>query len=876
MRWLVAALLLLTVTLTPLAAQATSGRAAPTCSQADVTTLGPTTSVGDGECVVVDLGLLQPGDVYDMSLIVVDDAVDLLLFDQNGLQPYELGQSYRSSVVFPASTESALGGYEFHWSVPPSIAAKRWSLVLDNLAHDGDGGLGDQGGSTATVSVEVTRLNQAYWTPYNNLVAVEADDHALLLSGSDLQLDAGTVVVVSAWPMEFIGDVYLQTRTMYDRYVAGGIGVQFLDGAALQSVTQASSFTWQVPASLEGEELLLVVDNTETPLGGGNGSESLRMTVRLEMAPPLTPTVNDDKSGTVSLGETLTLDATATPNRLGQRGSFSWDLDDEEDTNGDGNASNDVDAQGLTVDASWSTPGTRTVHVTMTSPSGEVASSTHQVSVVDTVPPVPRIQTDATPVAGGWRLDVGDTVTINCMSSTDDDVISQCAWTVDGVSQGTNTTFSQTWTTVGQHLVELTVTDASGNVASTNATLRSIDPSLPEFNLSGVAEFPTEATAGDELRFRVVVSDPYDGPANLRVHWDLDPTKDTDKNGDAGDDPDRVGINVLIPFERAGQQDIVITVFDASNNSNRYAFQVDVIPAPTTSTSYTGLVVGVLVLGALMGAGVLGFRFWQRRLALDLLLNRGLNHEDAKAHMAMVAQQERLPLLSKAVAYAGLHLGEVVPREVQEAQQKQAEFDAIYGNSPAEVSTTAFAPPASTYAMSAGSSQAAAEAAALLEVEAPAPNRSVATNDPLSALMDDDDDEQELVPTSVEPAAPSVVLPATAAETAAPSSAVSVPAVALPAMAPTSDTPAMGGPEAGVALPPSSDAVTQPSMAQSAAPVTTSPQAGPTPPPAPAPRSVRHTCSACSAMFEVDVPAGLSQALVACPRCGTDQLIRVE
>ena len=43
-----------------------------------------------------------------MSIIVVDDAIDVLFFDQNGIQPYELGQSYRSSMAQPASTESAL------------------------------------------------------------------------------------------------------------------------------------------------------------------------------------------------------------------------------------------------------------------------------------------------------------------------------------------------------------------------------------------------------------------------------------------------------------------------------------------------------------------------------------------------------------------------------------------------------------------------------------------------------------------------------------------------------------------------------------------------------------------------------------------------
>ena len=161
MRWATAWGLVVLLLLAPLSVHADSGRDAPTCASTSAQSLPPTLDVDDGACTTVDLGLLQPGDVYAMSIIVVDDAIDVLFFDQNGIQPYELGQSYRSSMVQPASTESALGALEFHWKVPPSISAKRWYMVLDNTAHDGDDGQGDQGGGSSTVSVSLARLNQA-------------------------------------------------------------------------------------------------------------------------------------------------------------------------------------------------------------------------------------------------------------------------------------------------------------------------------------------------------------------------------------------------------------------------------------------------------------------------------------------------------------------------------------------------------------------------------------------------------------------------------------------------------------------------------------------------------------------------------------------
>ena len=77
--------------LAPLSVHADSGRDAPTCASTSAQSLPPTLDVDDGACTTVDLGLLQPGDVYAMSIIVVDDAIDVLFFDQNGIQPTNWG-----------------------------------------------------------------------------------------------------------------------------------------------------------------------------------------------------------------------------------------------------------------------------------------------------------------------------------------------------------------------------------------------------------------------------------------------------------------------------------------------------------------------------------------------------------------------------------------------------------------------------------------------------------------------------------------------------------------------------------------------------------------------------------------------------------------
>ena len=853
MRWSMAWGLVFLLLAAPLTVQADVGRDAPSCLTQTSETLPSTLDIDPDVCVIVDLGTLQPGDVYDLSIIVVDDALDVLFFDENSIQPYELGQSYRSVMAQPASTESALGALEFHWKVPPSISAKRWYMVLDNTAHDGDAGLGDQGGVRSTVSATVDRLNQAYWTPYHDLLSVDAGGFDVLLSGDDLRLDAGTTVVLSAWDLTFVGDVYLQTRTMHDRYLAGGVGVQFIDGGALQSVETPQSLTWQVPSALEGEELLLVVDNTDAPLGGGNGTEMLRISVRLELAPPLTPVITDEQMATVSLGESISLNASSTPNRLGQQGTFSWDYDASVDSDNDGNPANDADATGFVVSPSWSVPGEKTVSVVMTAPSGQQASTTYAVTVQDVTPPVARIQSNGTSVAGGWRIDVNNAIQLSCTASTDDHQTDSCDWTIDGEVTTNVSSLTFTPDEIRVYEVSLTVKDASGNVGTLSAVINSVDPTIPRFDASLLPNFPTTATEGEAISFEVVVFDDYDDNATLRVHWDLQPGKDTDGNGVLKDDPDRVGLNPSITFASPGLQEIVVTVFDNSNNSANYAFSIDIAAAPTSSSSPSFAIIALLVALVIGGVGLLGFRTIQRNRGLNLLIEKGLSREEAHAHMAGVAQQRKLGFFSKPEDYAGVDMGEPVSQEERRAAQAQAEMEAIYGSSNQADVNAGFAPQAAQVSMSPASNQAAAEAAAMFN------------DDDTSFGQPMDDLVEEIAGAS----AVAVEVPA------ATSSPVSLPTtstggVALPGdPSSSSEVPEEITPSAMPVSLPETTVIEQETPPEPASPAQV-------PPALPTPQSVRHTCTSCGAVFEIDMPAGLRQALVACPACASDQTIVVD
>ena len=820
MRSSVLVVLLLCVMLIPSTSLATEGRAEPGCLNDTPGAFSSATVIGDGACIKINLGVLTPGDVYDLSIIVSQDELDVLVFDQNSIQPYDLGQSYRNLFEQVPSTESALGSYQFHWQVPPSINAKAWYIVFDNTAHSGDQGMGDQGGVDSRASLTVSKITDSYWTPFHNLIAVENDSSDTLLSGDDLQLDAGTSIVVTAWSLEGNGDLYLQTRAMNDLYSSGGVGTLYITGAALQSVEGTSSFSWIVPNELDGEELILVADNTDTPVGGASGDSPLRMTVRVELTPQLNPIISDDSNSSTIVGSSVMLDAYSTPNRLNQISSASWDFDAGVDVDADGDFTNDEDATGWDAVAAWSTPGDRTVTLTVNSPVGTSASSTSVISVLDVVNPVARIGGNGQPISGGWKLATGDSILLNCDGSTDDHVVSMCAWNLDGNPYGQNNSVAFSWADIGTHEVTLTVSDASGNSNSISTTLLVTDTTIPVLDQSSLVLLPSSGQVGDVLTCVVQATDAYDSASLLRYHWDLNPEVDLDGNGDARDDDDQTGSTTDLEFTKPGQYDVVVTVFDQSNNSDSHAFTLT-IEAPPEKGSIAGILLVVLFIGALtMGVALLGHRRWQNGIAKELLIGRGLSEVEAEAHMATVASTRKIPLFSSAVVLAGLDAGEVQSSSSKIEEEKAAELAAIYGDQSSDETQaqSSFAPPSfAQQTFSAGSQAAAADAMALFNDETPAP--------------------------LTQPTMPAAQVTSELYTTAAPQTVVKSGGVSLPeGVNPTSSKPA---PETS--------------------PVQEQPEA--------TTRSV--ACSGCATVFEVQIPPGASTVVVACPTCSRDATVSV-
>ena len=800
--------------------QATEGRDAPQCLSVSESTLSSQVLVVNDACMRFDLGMLQPGDVFEFSITVIDDSLDVLVFDESGLQPYLLGQSYRSTYQQVPSTEFANGEYEFHWKVPASINAKSWTVIIDNLAHDGDQGEGDQGGVDGRISMSVTQLTDTPWTPHHDLVGIIPDGYLTLLEGTSLQLEEGTTIAVTAWSLEGLADVYLQTESMNANYLSGQSNVA-LTGASLLAVDGTSSFSWVVPSALANQPLKLVVDNTDDPDGQGDGSTTVRITIRVQLIPVIQAQFVAENT-TVPMNTLVGFDASSTPNNLGQISQYTWDFDSTVDGNNDVDFINDVDAIGLTSEAQWTSPGERNVTLTVL---GQNSFDRQQqtITVDDINNPVPRItgttasSSTATPVSGGWRIAYANTLVLTCNSSSDDDSISACSWSLDGAPYNQQTTVSFNWSTIGEHVVGLTVFDQSGNSASTQVDVRVVDGSIPmidddNFNPQKSLE------EGQIYTYSINANDVYDSASNLRYHWDINPSKDTDQNGNPTDDPDYIGSNVDLLFDTAGTKTVVVTVFDASNNTDTRTFTIVVEESVESSTNFGLVAVVLFIFVVTLSISFIGYRRWQSSIAVGLLTGRGLSEPEAKAHMGMVRQSQKLPLFAKAIQLAGLDVGEVVTRDQQEQARKEAELQSIYGSGEVEeIPQAQFAPKRE---ISQASSQAAAEAAALFFDDAPpAPAVETIAQDPDDALL------QEL--------------------------------------GSMNENPPMAPQSGGIQLP------------ENMAPPAEIPEPAPEIVEEEAPSNLlKGSCNSCSLKFQVPMPAGVNEAIVVCPSCSEEQLFQ--
>ena len=640
-------------------ATATEGRAPPQCASldlSDVVSSSTGVSVEPGACVIIDIGTRSYTTTLGFDIEVLDDAMDVLLFDQSSIQSYQNGQNYRSSFNKEVSFESMIGAKWLDWAPPQSISPKNWYLVFDNSAHDGDEGMGDQGGMTARFKLQLAPIGAEDYPLIHDTFLLQPNQRINMAS---FNVDSSTGLTYWVHPLSGDGDIFIQS----DNQLSGDLIISGsrMDNFGGQDKTQLD---WTVPVFLNLQNLNLIAE--AGPLG-------LHFSVKAWFDPVLAPEIVDYSNSTTTIGESVILDAGNTPNSLQQLSVLSWDFDSD----------GTQDSTGTLVQAVWYSPGLKTINLTVQSKSGETSIASHQVEVIDVKNPNAVITGigGVMDLNGDRRLLRLSDLVLQATNSNDDDAIASASWAVDGEQVSSASQFTFMRSEIGSYLVTLTVSDPSGNIGSVNLTVIVYDSTEPILVTSDITAI-SKVEQGKEVEFRAKAADEWDAAEDLRFTWDLDLNNDANKDGDSTNDPDYEGATLKISFDDVGKTKFAVTVYDQSNNTDFEIFEIEV----TEPADNTGLILIIASVFAVVivvsGVVLFGYRGIQRRHAVELLIQRGLSAEEAEARVLDMTRNVKLPAFAKAAQIAGISEGYELKSTTQmETEAKAREFEAIYGGS---------------------------------------------------------------------------------------------------------------------------------------------------------------------------------------------------
>ena len=170
------------------------------------------------------------------------------------------------------------------------------------------------------------------------------------------------------------------------------------------------------------------------------------------------PAANAGSAVTADQGTPVAFDGTGSSDNFGIAG-YSWDF-------GDG-----ATATGATGSHVYATPGDYTATLTVWDDSGNTATATRAITVLDTQAPVAR--------GGGDRtVDEGQSLFFDASASTDNVGVTSYRWDFGDNSSSSAAAVSHVYTRPGTYSARLTVMDAAGNSATSTftVTVRAISP----------------------------------------------------------------------------------------------------------------------------------------------------------------------------------------------------------------------------------------------------------------------------------------------------------------------------------------------------------------------------------------------------------------
>ena len=832
-----------------------AGKGVIGCAPAELDDLPSSWDIDDGACVRIDLGELSPGDTLSFD-VSADNNIDILLFSGSSITVYQNEQNYRLDSVWHSDSvfESFQGDGTWHWTAPDDRGDTRWYLVLDNMAHPQDQGEGAQGGSLATVVLDVQEVDSPVFGIVDTIVRLDSGEHSVL--AGPLVLDEGTQVNIFVTTMQGAPDIFLVTGTQMEFYEQGTTANGMDDNNAdMLLVLEERSISWSVNSDYAGKELYLIVDNRPGPPSGGAGTGFVATTVVMDLIPILQPTItNSSDLAIFDVGAEVVLDASNTPNLSNQIDSetgFQWD------TNGDGF----FDASGSSITISWNEPSQFTIGLRAVSQDGRSATVYLNTTIQDISPPDVSLSASDT-----IRKDFDDELLLT--ANIDDNWgIYSVEWLVDEtVIQNYSSwnwedgktfifRFDSSYS-AGNREVMIRVTDKEGQVTERTAIIELYDstpPLVPQQTVERTVILGQPTTLTAEA---IDAESP-----TLTYFWDLDTNTDSNSDGIMDNDMDASGSAITQNFQQKGTYEIVCTIVNEAGASTQVTYLVSVRSSSDDGTGLSPMMIGIIatVLLIIIIAGI-GMITWRRmsNARLEALLEEQAAAEEEK------------------------------PRELSVEEQK-----AMYGagsvtlDQPTSMSTTSQFGQYATGMSGASDPQATISEDAAMgdsDLEAlmstPEPITASDQSSPASELLAEfSDEDADVEDDSVEFSHDE--LEATSEEVWSPDEAESfdeedmLPSPPPPEPEPEVDTLLD---EEDLPVPPvpeSEEPPSQPDIEEESEPEVIEESESPEIDSEPQSRIVQQDCSQCQQRFEVTLPEGHDIARTACPSCGAIETVRL-
>jgi len=788
------------------------------CTSADLDMMPASWTISDQSCVTIDfLEVLSPGTTFSFE-IDTDSEIDILLFTSNARTTYQNEQNYRTDLIWEEDSvfESFTGDGSWHWTVPDEGQSTRWYMVIDNLAHPQDNGQGGQGGSVASVIMDIQQVVNPAYPIIDTIVRLDNDEYEVI--AGPFSLDEGTQLSIQATTMEGAPDIFLMTEGQKNTYVSaannGTVAASRINQADLLSVTKSGNTVWSAVSPYAEIPLYLIVDNRAG--AGGAGTTKVATTIVSTLTPIVQVVLSDsDSLSLIDVGSSVTLNASGTPNLSNQIASINWDTD------GDGFD----DASGYSTDISWSEPTNFTLKITAVSTDSRSSTIFKDIEIRDISNPVANIDINSDITRG-----YGENIVLSGQFS-DNWGVSTVEWLVDDLvietysgSDSSATSFSYIFDSSyisGIHTITLRITDKSGLITDDVANINLYDPTPPKLDSSFNPAL--QVVVNQPYPFSVPATDPESN--SLVFTWDFDRDVDSDGDSFSSNDNEGVGPTVVHSFSSPGIFWVICTIQNDEGLTTEAEILVTVISADAVEGTDWIEIIGVILV-ILFVLIILVF------ITLRVLENRKI--------AAMLAEQAEQAVEE-----------EVVPPSVDEQKAMWGSGGMSAANPLSQPSTNSEfggyssgmsglpTPPPSGIPTSTSQIQMDPDLAELLTTSPPptsAPINSEAS-DLLAAFEEDDAVDRDDIEHIFDDVATSQE-------------------VWQPSDAPQTDI-----------SPPISEVVEAPE---------TEPEPEVEPEPSSQDRKVRKSCSACEKLFEVDMPEGVDIARTSCPHCGSIETINFE